>query len=136
MIKLELSNRIKDIEIKFNASVKDLLYQMHWSEDMKHRDIALALNMPRPTLTRWFHRLDLPIQSCRRFTDKNLTSWLYKTGKLKKKVYNGSDRKIQRNRINVGFFKKWSSEMAYVLGFFAADGCMYINPRGSRYFCF
>ena len=26
--------------------------------------------------------------------------------------------------------------MAYVLGFFAADGCMFVNPRGSRYIDF
>ena len=34
------------------------------------------------------------------------------------------------------FFERWSREMAYVLGFFAADGSMFINPRGSRYVAF
>ncbi|HBB03277.1 MAG: intein homing endonuclease-related protein [Candidatus Peregrinibacteria bacterium GW2011_GWF2_38_29] len=34
------------------------------------------------------------------------------------------------------FFTKWSPEMAYVLGFFAADGSMYVNPRGSKYVSF
>lgn len=139
MIKLEISNRIKDIENKFNVSVKDLLYQMHWLEDMKHRDIGLMLNVPRATVTKWFHRFQLPTQSCRRFTDMNLTSWLYKTGQLKKKPrYEGPDRRIQRTKaaINVDFFKKWSKEMAYVLGYFAADGCMFVNPRGSHYFSF
>lgn len=34
---------------------------------------------------------------------------------------------------NEKFFKKWSPEMAYVLGFFTADGNLTINPRGSRY---
>ena len=34
------------------------------------------------------------------------------------------------------FFDKWSSEMAYVLGFFSADGCMYRNKRGSYYVAF
>lgn len=112
---------------------------MHWLEDMKHRDIALMLNMPRPTVTKWFNRLKIPTQSCRRFTDKNLTSWLYKTGKLKKKLrYDGPDRRIQRTKasVNVDFFKRWSPEMAYVLGYFAADGCMCINPRGSKYVSF
>ena len=32
---------------------------------------------------------------------------------------------------NENFFKKWSSEMAYVLGFFCADGSMTQNKRGA-----
>ncbi|MBL7151056.1 MAG: LAGLIDADG family homing endonuclease [Candidatus Omnitrophica bacterium] len=119
--------------------MQDLIYQMHWLEDMKHRDIALNLHVPRATITRWFRHFKLPTQSCRRFTDKNLTSWLYKTGQLKKKVrYAGPDRRIQvaKSRVNVDFFKKWSAGMAYVLGYFAADGSMYINPNGSKYIAF
>jgi len=34
------------------------------------------------------------------------------------------------------FFKKWSSEMAYVLGFFAADGNMIKNKRGAHFVSF
>ncbi len=34
---------------------------------------------------------------------------------------------------NEDFFKKWSSEMAYVLGFFAADGNMSLHSNGGRY---
>ncbi len=29
---------------------------------------------------------------------------------------------------SVDFFRVWSAEMAYVLGYWWADGCMYINP--------
>jgi intein-encoded DNA endonuclease-like protein len=36
-------------------------------------------------------------------------------------------------KINENFFKKWSPEMAYVLGFFAADGCMMKNRRGTHF---
>ena len=39
---------------------------------------------------------------------------------------------IQRN-VNQDFFKKWSPNMAYVLGFFAADGNMIINKRGAHF---
>jgi intein/homing endonuclease len=35
--------------------------------------------------------------------------------------------------LNQDFFKKWSPEMAYVLGFFAADGCMLENRRGGHF---
>ncbi len=134
MVILEKSNRIKNIENKFNAPIKDLLYQMHWLEDMKHRDIALTLNAPRTTVTRWFCRLQVPTQSCHRFTDKNLTSWLYKTGQLKKKPR--CQKSPREPWANIDFFKKWSPEMAYVLGYFAADGSMYVNPRGSKYITF
>lgn len=36
-------------------------------------------------------------------------------------------------KCNHDFFKKWSAEMAYVLGFFAADGSMYATRRGTHY---
>lgn len=39
-------------------------------------------------------------------------------------------------RINQQFFDNWNPEMAYVLGFFSADGNLAVNPRGSRYLQF
>ncbi|MFH1534244.1 MAG: LAGLIDADG family homing endonuclease [Nitrospirota bacterium] len=38
--------------------------------------------------------------------------------------------------MNLKFFEKWSAEMAYVLGFFAADGSMSYDPRGAYYLSF
>ncbi len=37
---------------------------------------------------------------------------------------------------NEDFFKTWSSDMAYLLGFFAADGNMVCNGRGGYYISF
>jgi len=119
--------------------IEDLLYQMHWAEGMRHKEIGVLLGTPRPTVTRWFTQLQVPTQSCHRFTDRNLTSWLYKTGRLTKKPrYEGPDRRTQRTKrnVNVDFFKTWSPEMAYVLGYFAADGGMFINSGGSKYIHF
>ena len=42
---------------------------------------------------------------------------------------------IPRN-LNQDFFKKWSPAMAYVLGFFAADGNMIRNKRGAHFIAF
>ena len=39
---------------------------------------------------------------------------------------------IRKNK-NEDFFKEWSPVMAYVLGFFAADGCMIKNNRGAHF---
>ncbi len=35
--------------------------------------------------------------------------------------------------LNHDFFKTWSADMAYVLGYFAADGSMLKNKRGAHF---
>jgi hypothetical protein len=37
--------------------------------------------------------------------------------------------------VDKNFFKKWSKDMAYVLGFFAADGYITVNKRGGQFWC-
>ncbi len=133
------SDKIRLIEEKSGSDIKNLLHDLHFVRDFKHKQIAWLLDVPRPTITRWFRQFDLPTRSCRRFTDQNLKSWLYKTGRLKKRiVYKGPDKRIQRTKgnVNINFFRSWSPEMAYVLGFFAADGGMFINSGGSKYIQF
>lgn len=39
-------------------------------------------------------------------------------------------------KINKDFFKKWSSDMAYVLGIFMADGNMVLTKRNNHYISF
>lgn len=41
--------------------------------------------------------------------------------------------KQQSKNLNSDFFKNWSSKMAYILGFFVADGNLTVNPRGGHY---
>lgn len=55
-----------------------------------------------------------------------------------KTMTKGPDRRTQRTKagINVDFFKMWSEDMAYVLGYFSADGGMFINSGGSKYIQF
>jgi len=37
--------------------------------------------------------------------------------------------------VNKKFFEKWTTQMAYVLGFFAADGYITVNQRGGQFWC-
>ena len=38
-------------------------------------------------------------------------------------------------KVNKDFFKKWTPNMAYVLGFFAADGYITLNKRRANFWC-
>lgn len=39
-------------------------------------------------------------------------------------------------KINTNYFKKWSSDMAYILGFLYADGNIIKNKRGAHFISF
>ena len=39
-------------------------------------------------------------------------------------------------KLNKHFFGSWSCDMAYILGFFTADGSMIANKRGAHYIDF
>jgi intein/homing endonuclease len=39
-----------------------------------------------------------------------------------------------KKQVNKDFFKKWGPDMAYVLGFFMADGTITVNKNGVSYF--
>lgn len=132
MQKTEHSFRVQKIEKQWGMPVRDLFHQWHWKENLKHSQIATKTDIPRPTITRWFHCLNIPSQSCTRFTNANLEKhrvWLqaHKKVKIKREFPWTFDR---------NFFMTWSREMAYVLGFLFADGYVFKNPRGSCFTCF
>lgn len=132
MIPIRNSPRIKEIEQKYGQNLKTLFYKWHWDENLKHSEIAERIFVPRPTVTRWFHKFKIPTQSCTRFTNKNL--WSYRLDERPK-----AKPKIKKEfpwKFNKEFFNEWSPEMAYVLGFLFADGYVFKNPRGSCFFCF
>lgn len=133
MRKIEESLRIKDIEDKFGASIGDIFYAWHWKEGFTHNDIANKVAIPRPTITRWFKQFRIPSQDCERFTKKRCQIHLLKVLKKIKKKKFPYEKPCLANK---HFFKTWSRDMAYVLGYFAADGSMYRNPRGAYFIDF
>lgn len=123
------SERIKGIEQKWKAPIKDLLYFWHWNDNLKHGEIAKRIGVPRPTVTKWFCNLSVPTQSCTRFTNLNLLNVGLHKGPR-------AEPRVKRERLpfaDIRVFKEWTDEMAYILGYFIADGCMSINPRGAHF---
>lgn len=130
MRKIKESQRIQKIERKWNDSIKELFHNWHWKENLTHKEIAEKIGVPRPSVTRWFREFKIISQSCQRMTKRRWQIRLVKVLRQIKKQRFVFDPPCLANK---HFFKKWTPEMAYVLGYFAADGCMFINQRGSRY---
>ena len=66
------------------------------------------------------------------YTKNQIYSWCHRNGYSIAKISKEEKSKIQSNNarkyhINEHFFKHWSNEMAYVLGLWWADGCIYYN---------
>lgn len=132
MQKVAESPRKLRIEERWETPVEKLFYNWHWKENLKHKEIAKRVGMPRPTVTRWFKMLDIPSQPGTRFTKLNLLNvGPRKTPPAKPKI-----KKPHPWKVNSEFFNKWSADMTYVLGFFCADGYMFVNQRGSHYIAF
>lgn len=132
MRKIGKSARLKALELRFGKPMTDLLHDWHWQDNLRHCEIAECLGVPRPTVTRWFGALGVPCRSGQRITNLNLLNVGPRLGPRAKVV----KPKPKPILVNVNFFKHWSSEMAYVLGFFAADGSMYTSSRGAHYIDF
>jgi len=132
MQKLQDSPRVHKIEQSHGLPIEKLLYNWHWEKDLMHKEIGKKLNVPRPTITRWLKTFGVLSQPCYRITNLNLLN----TGPRKGPRAKPKIKRLPRWFVNKNFFKKWSPKMAYILGFFAADGSMVINPRGSHYLDF
>lgn len=132
MKRLKETQRIINIENKWKTSVETLLYNWHWNKNLMHREIGQKLSIPRPTITRWFKQFSIPSQNPYRIVKFNLLNVGSRKGPRAKPKAKSEPRFF----VNEKFFQRWSPEMAYVLGYFAADGDMSINPQGSRYIAF
>ncbi|MBI4434667.1 hypothetical protein HY635_02520 [Candidatus Uhrbacteria bacterium] len=129
---LARSPRIATIEQHYHAPVPALLRRWHTERGQQHRTIAARLRVPRPTVTRWFRAFHIPTLPCHRITNQNLLN----TGPRKSPPAKPKPIRLLRATCDESFFDTWTPESAYVLGYFAADGCMFRNPRGSYYLDF
>lgn len=79
-------------------------------------------------LTKYFHLSDREIGTK---LQRSLSSVKWKRQKLG--LFKDTKKRITKYEINLSFFKFWGSEMAYVLGFIFADGCIRIYPSRFEY---
>ena len=89
----------------------------------EHKEILLTQSNSK-TLPEWAQFFDF------QYTKNQIYSFCYHNNKSIKKITQDEKSKIQsanarKYNINQDFFKTWSSNMAYILGLWFADGCIY-----------
>lgn len=89
----------------------------------EHKQILLR-ESENKTLPEWVEYFD------NEYTKKQIYNYCYHQERSIKKLSKEELSKIQsknarKYKINEDYFKKWSSNMAYILGFWFADGCIY-----------
>lgn len=89
----------------------------------EHKEILIAESNSK-TLPEWLEYFD------NQYTKNMIYSFCYRNGLKVQKLSKEQISKIQSNNsrkyhINQDFFKTWSRDMAYILGFWFADGCIY-----------
>lgn len=89
----------------------------------EHKEILLSQSKSK-TLPEWIKFFDS------QYTKNQIYSFCHKNNCKIKKISKEEKSKIQsansrKWNINQDFFKTWSRDMAYILGFWFADGCIY-----------
>jgi hypothetical protein len=108
------------------------------------RQIADCLAVAKSSVSLWVRDVDLTVEQKNRLRERELAGAIKgREGVIQKwkkyrKLHPRSETESRRwpERPIDRFFDQWSEDMAYVLGYFAADGCMYKNKNGSCYIAF
>lgn len=105
--------------------------------------ISQALGISKRSVSVWVRDIRLTASQKRRLRQRELEGARRGRGVINHMwvEYRKKHPKITKeprwsHRKAESFFDVWTPEMAYVLGYFAADGCMFRNPRGSYYIAF
>lgn len=113
------------------------------SKGLSLKEISNKLNVSKSSVSMWVREVNLGEEQIKKIWEreriggikgrqKSLETW---------KVYRLSHPKLIKKprwptRNAETFFNQWTADMAYILGYFAADGTMFRNPRGSHYISF
>lgn len=90
---------------------------------LEHKELLLSQSESK-TLLEWRNYFN------NQYTKNQIYSFCYHHGCKIKKITAAEKSNIQsansrKWNINQDFFKTWSSDMAYIFGFWCADGCIY-----------
>lgn len=105
------------------------------------KEIARLLKVSKSSASVWVRNVYLRPQQRERLKQRELRGGV--RGRRGLAVYWKTYRQLHPKAVSKGprwpqrsvdqFFDVWTPEMAYLLGYFSADGCMYRNKRGSCY---
>ena len=89
----------------------------------EHKELLLSQSESK-TLLEWYQFFDY------KYSKNQIYSFCYRNNKKIKKLDKNIKSQIQsenarKYNINQDYFKTWSNNMAYILGFWYADGCIY-----------
>ena len=89
----------------------------------EHKELLLSQSESK-TLLEWYQFFDY------KYSKNQIYSFCYRNNKKIKKLDKNIKSQIQsenarKYNINQDYFKAWSHNMAYILGFWYADGCIY-----------
>lgn len=114
------------------------------SRGMSLNQITRCLGVAKSSVSTWVRDVDLTLDQQQMLKMREIEG--AKRGRRLLQEYWQEYRKLHPKPLPKGprwparesekFFDAWSPEMAYVLGFFAADGSMYENKHGSCYVAF
>lgn len=87
----------------------------------EHKELLLTQSESK-TLPEWLNYFD------NKYTRNQISSYCYRNKKrFKQRTKEEISQNARKWHINQDYFKTWSHNMAYILGFWFADGCIYRN---------
>lgn len=89
----------------------------------EHKEL-LSTQSESKTLPEWVNYFD------KEYTKSQLYCWCHRNGykfksRKKEEISKQQSQNSRKYHINENYFKEWSSNMAYILGLWFADGCIY-----------
>lgn len=112
-------------------------------EGLSIKEIAKTLKVAKSSVSIWVRNIKLTSTQAKRLKERE---WLGALKGRQKQIEKWRRYRLLHPKISKGprwpkrtvenFFDSWSPKAAYILGYFSADGCMYVNNRGSCYIGF
>lgn len=93
---------------------RDHLYYLYYDNQLSLSDIGKQYGVTHAAVLKWFKSYDISRRSVKESVSKEFNK-------------HHDNQHKRTHEINQNFFKHWSSEMAWLLGFLCADGCIENN---------